>query len=332
MHEPLYRAAPQLGAWLHGFYELRPAGPRVYGHSGSTLWFHSLMALFPETNTGLFFGFNSDTGKLARDQVYRAFLNRYYTQPIWEAPAVLPGAAARAGSCTGWFVSTRVPRRTQARICALGDVVSIGPEGPGRLVLSGQEFQDPIHLVETEPWVYREVLGQETLVFHSPANGKPKLAFLASHPGAAYERIIFVQSPPFQLAIGGLAALGILISLLGYPVALLRCRTLHRHVDIEVRAAHVASWAAAAAFTVAIVAFAIFFQDARQIMFGLPDSLVVVQWFGRTGSVLAVVSAASAAMLWARRFGSLGGRIGHTLAVLCQFTLALWSAHWGLLG
>jgi CubicO group peptidase (beta-lactamase class C family) len=332
MHEPLYRAAPQLGAWLHGFYELRPAGPRVYGHSGSTLWFHSLMALFPETNTGLFFSFNSDTGKLARDQAYDAFLNRYYPQPIPETPAALPGAAARAGSCAGWFVSTRVPRRTQARICALGEMVSIVPEGPGRLGLSGQEFQDPIHLVETEPWVYREVRGQETLVFRSPANDKPKLAFLSSHPGAAYERITFVQSPPFQLAIGGLASLGILLALLGYPVALLSARALHRHVDIEIRAAHVASWAAAAAFTGAIIAFAIFFQDARQIIFGLPDSLVLVQWFGRVGSVLAVVSAASAAMLWARSFGSLGGRIGHTLAALCQFTLALWSAHWGLLG
>ena len=332
MHEPLYRAAPELGAWLHGFYELRPAGPRVYGHSGSTLWFHSLMALFPETNTGLFFSFNSDTGKLARDQVYSAFLNRYYPQPMPAPDEVLPGAAARAGSGAGWFVSTRLPRRTPARMCALGEMVSIGPDGPGRLVLSGQEFQDPVHLVEMKPWVYREVRGQEMLVFRSPANDKPGLAFLASHPGAAYERITFVQSPPFQLGLGGLASLGIVLALFGYPVALLRSRALHRHVDIEVRAAHVASWAAAAVFTVAIVAFVIFFQDPRQILFGLPDSLVVVEWFGRAGSVLAVVSTASAAMLWARGFGHAGGRVMHTLAVLCQFTLALWAARWGLLG
>ena len=316
MHDTLYRAAPQLGAWLRGFYELRPAGPRVYGHSGSTLWFHSLLALFPETNTGLFFSFNWDTGRLARDQVYKAFLYRYYPQPIPETPALLPGAAARAGFCAGWFVSTRVPRRTQARICALGAMVSIGPEGPGRLVLSGPSLPAPIHFVELEPWVYREVRGPEMLVFRGPVNTQPKLAFWSAQPGAAYERIAFVQSPSFQLAIGALAALGILISLFGYPVALLRCRTLHRHVDIEVRAAHVASWAAAAAFAVAIGAFAVFFQDAQQILFGLPDSLVVVEWFGRAGSVLAVISASSAAMLWARGFGGMGGRIMHTLAVL----------------
>jgi len=332
MHEPVYRAAPQLGAWLHGFYELRPAGPRVYGHTGSTLWFHSLLALFPETNTGLFFSFNSDTGRLARDEVYKAFLDRYYPQPIPETPAVLPGAASRAGSCAGWFAATRVPRRTQARISALGGMVSIGEEGPGRLVLSGQAFPDPIHFVELEPWVYREVRGQEMLVFRSPVNDKPKLAFLSANPGAAYERIGFAQSPPFQLAIGGLASLGILISLFGYPVALLRYGALHRHVDIEVRAAHVASWATAACFSIAIAAFAVFLQDAQQIVFGLPDSLLVVEWFGRAGSLLAVLSAASAAMLWARGFGGLGGRTGHTLAVLCQFTLALWAARWGLLG
>ena len=83
---------------------------------------------------------------------------------------------------------------------------------------------------------------------------------------------------------------------------------------------------------VAIGAFAVFLQDVQQIAFGLPGSLVVVEWFGRAGSVVAVISAASAAIVWARGFGGLGGRIAHTLAVLCQGTLALWAARWGLLG
>jgi hypothetical protein len=229
-------------------------------------------------------------------------------------------------------VATRLPGRTQARILALGRMVLIGQEGPGGLVLSGQAFQDPMHFVEIEPWVYREVRGQEMLVFQSQGNNKPKLAFLSANPGAAYERIAYAESPPVQLAIGGLSSLGILISLFGYPVALLRCRTLHREVDIRIRAAHLASWAAAAAFTIAIGAFAVFLQDVQQIAFGLPGSLAVVEWFGRAGSVLAVVSTASAAILWARGFGGLGGRIGHTLAVLCQGTLVLWAARWGLLG
>ena len=115
-------------------------------------------------------------------------------------------------------------------------------------------------------------------------------------------------------------------------MALLRCRTLHRHVDIQVRAAHLVSWAAAAAFSIAIVAFTIFLQDVQQLAFGLPDSLVVVEWSGRVGSALAVISTASAAIVCARRFGGLGGRIAHTLAVLCQGVLVLWAARWGLLG
>src|SRR5208337_4516280 len=134
-----------LGAWLHGFYELRPAGPRVYGHGGDTLWFHSLMALFPETNTGLFLSFNSDTGRLARDEVYRAFLARYYPQPAAETPTVLPGATERAAAGTGWFITTRLPRRTQARMVALRGTISIREEGPGRLVVAGSAFPDPVH-------------------------------------------------------------------------------------------------------------------------------------------------------------------------------------------
>ena len=332
MHEPLYRAAPQLGAWLHGFYELRPTGPRVYGHGGDTLWFHSLMALFPETNTGLFLSFNSDTGRLARDEIYKAFLARYYPQPDAETPTVLPGAAERTAAGTGWFNTTRLPRRTQARIVALRSAISIREEGPGRLVVAGSAFPDPVHFVEVEPWVYREARAADLLVFRSEGHAKPQLAFLSANPGAAYERIPLVSSPPVQLAIGGLASLGILFALFGYPVALLRSRTLHRHVDIQVRAAHTVSWAAAAAFSIAIVAFAVFLQDVQQLAFGLPDSLAVVEWFGRVGLALAVISTASAAIMWARRFGGLGGRIAHTLAVLCQGVLALWAARWGLLG
>ena len=211
-------------------------------------------------------------------------------------------------------------------------MVSIVPEGPGRLVLSGQEFQDPIHLVETEPWVYREVRGQETLVFHSPANGKPKLAFLASHPGAAYERITFVQSPPFQLAIGGLASLGILLALLGYPVALLELESAAPPRGYRGPSGARGVLGCRGGIHRGHRCIRHLLQDTRQIMFGLPDSLVVVQWFGRTGSVLAVVSRLPPRCSGHADSAAWAAAIGHTLAVLCQFTLALWSAHWGLLG
>lgn len=332
MHEPLYRPAPQLGAWLHGLYELRPASPRVYGHGGDTLWFHSLMALFPETNTGLFVSFNSDSGAPARGEVYKAFLERYYPQPALETPPVLAGAAGRVAACLGWFTSSRLPRRTPARLTALMSMVSVAAEGPNRLVMGGMGLPAPRHFIETEPWVYRETRGQDLLVFRPVAGGSPELAFLSSNPGSALERISMLWSPGVQVSIAGLASLGILISILAYPAMALRGRFLGIESDSGVSISHLLTWIASAAFAVAILAFGIYLRDPQEIVFGIPRALDLAQWCGRAGSTISVMSAAVVVILWARRLGTAGGRVAQTLVVACQITLGLWCARWNLLG
>lgn len=332
MHESLYRAAPQLGAWLHGLYELRPAAPRVYGHGGDTLWFHSLMALFPETNTGLFVSFNSDSGAPARGDVYKAFLAHYYPQPEPETPELLAGAAGRSAAASGWFVSTRLPRRTPARVMGLMNTLCIENEGPNRLGLSGPALAAPMHFIEVEPWVYREVRGQELLVLRPAQVGLPRYAFLSSNPGSAFERVSALWSPPAQFMIAGLASLGILIAFFGYPVAALRSTILSTKMDSRVKAAHIVAWGASAAFSAGILCFIYYLRDPQEILFGLPGSLRLAEWSWRIGSALAVTSAASVAILWARGLGRTGGKVAHTLAVVCQVTLALWAARWSLLG
>jgi CubicO group peptidase (beta-lactamase class C family) len=332
MHEPLYRAAPQLGAWLHGLYEFRPASPRVYGHRGGTLWFHSLMALFPETNTGLFVSFNSDSGAHASEEAYQAFLARYYPQPEPETPKLLAGAADRSAAASGWFVSTRRPRRTPARLTALLRTFSIEQEGPNRLAVSGPALDAPMHFIEVEPWVYREIRGQELLVLRPAQSGSPHYVFLSSNPGSGFERISFLRSPPVQFAIAGLAGMGILISLFGYPIAVLRGAISSMRIDSRVRASHLATWCASLAFAIGILCFMYYLQDLRETVFGLPWPLQLAEWCGRIGSALTVVSAASVVILWARGLGRPGGRVAHTLAVMCQVTLALWASRWSLLG
>jgi hypothetical protein len=290
------------------------------------------MALFPETNTGLFVSFNSDSGAPARGEVYKAFLERYYPQPDPGTPKLLDGAAGRIAACSGWFVSTRLPRRTPARLTALTSTMSVAGEGPNRLVLRGMGLPAPLHFIETEPWVYRETHGQELLVFRPVAGGAPQLAFLSSNPASAFERVSGVWSPAFQLMIAGLASLGILISFLAYPAMALRTRYLGLAMDFRGSAAHLALWLASTAFVAAILGFAIYLQDPLEIVFGIPRALNVAQWACRLGSVASIMSASLAVILWARGVGSTGRRITYTLVVVCQVTFALWCTRWNLLG
>jgi CubicO group peptidase (beta-lactamase class C family) len=331
MHEPLYRAAPQLGAWLHGLYELRSAAPRVYGHGGDTLWFHSLMALFPETSTGLFVSFNSDSGAPARDEVYQAFLARYYPQPEPATPRLLDGAAGRSAAASGWFLPTRLPRRSAARLLALVNAMSIEKEGPNRLAAGGPGLTTPMHFIEVEPWVYREIRGQDLLVLRPAQDGAPQYAFLSSNPASAFERISPLWSPPVQITLAALAGLGILISVFGYPIAAIRGAITGFKLQDEVRVAHVVAWVASVTLSVGILCFLYYLQDPQEILFGIPGSLDAAEWCGRIGAALTVMSAASVVILWARGLGRPGGRVGHTLVVVCQVVLALWAARWNLL-
>jgi hypothetical protein len=82
---------------------------------------------------------------------------------------------------------------------------------------------------------------------------------------------------------------------------------------------------------VGILCFLYYLQDPQEILFGIPGSLDAAEWCGRIGAALTVMSAASVVILWARGLGRPGGRVGHTLVVVCQVVLALWAARWNLL-
>jgi len=81
-----------------------------------------------------------------------------------------------------------------------------------------------------------------------------------------------------------------------------------------------------------ILCFINYLQDPQGIVFGLPAALHLAEWAWRIGSVLAVVSAASVVILWARGLGQTSSRVVHSVAVMCQVVLALWAARWSLLG
>ena len=332
MREPLYRATPRSGAWLHGLYELRSDSPRVYGHGGDTLWFHSLLAFFPESQTGLFISLNSDSGAAARGEVYQAFLSHYYPQPDLEIPAPLAGAQERTRAIAGWYQTTRLPRRTAARISALWGSRAMKAEGPGRLLVSGPGMPAPLHYVETEPWVYREVRGPGRLAFTAASQQPPDAAHFSNEPFSAYTRIAMYAAPPVQIAIAAICSLGILISLIAYPIAAIQRHLGNLTVDTRMRVSQLVAWATSVAFTVFLVSLLNGLQDPNQIVFGLPPALVAAQWAGRIGAILSVITAASAVILWARGFGSVIARLAHTAAVLCQVVLALWAAGWNLLG
>ncbi|MDI7248370.1 MAG: serine hydrolase domain-containing protein [Bacillota bacterium] len=78
MHSTSLIQDPHLGGIAHGFLEQPYGRLRTIGHGGDTFLFHSELRLVPSHNVGIFVAYNSPDGAVARDQLVRAFLDRYF--------------------------------------------------------------------------------------------------------------------------------------------------------------------------------------------------------------------------------------------------------------
>src|SRR3546814_12865836 len=94
--------APDLPGMAHGFFVVREAGPRLVGHGGNTVDFHSNMILAPEAGLGFFVSETGGQGSYGgRTELTEALIGRLFPQT--PAPRVAPpaGEAVPPGASRG---------------------------------------------------------------------------------------------------------------------------------------------------------------------------------------------------------------------------------------
>ncbi|KAB1193512.1 serine hydrolase [Haloferax sp. MBLA0076] len=199
--------APELNGMAYGFIEMDRNDERIVGHWGDTAYFRSLLALYPERDTGLFVVYNSPGGHDARFELLQAFTDRYY--PRSETPVVDPpaGAADRAAQLTGDYRSLTVSESSWHRVLGvMTRTVTAGTADNGYLTtqrLGGEQRT----WVELRPDVYEEVGGQEKLVFQRDDEGRATHLYFGNFGPATYERVPWYES---LLVVEGTLAGGIL--------------------------------------------------------------------------------------------------------------------------
>lgn len=214
-------AVPGLNGMAYGFIEMDRNGERVLGHWGDTAHSRSLLALFPERETGLFVVYNSPGGHTARFDLLDAFTDRYYPEsrpPVVEPPA---GADERAERLTGDYRSLTVSETTWHRAFGvLTRTVSVGATEGGYLTTQ-QSGGDTRTWVERRPGVYEAVGGDEILVFRFDEDGDATHLFFGNAGPATYERVAWYESLSViqSLLVGGAGAfVSTLVLWAGAPV------------------------------------------------------------------------------------------------------------------
>ncbi|WP_246988940.1 serine hydrolase domain-containing protein [Halorientalis marina] len=214
-------AVPELNGMAYGFIEMDRNDETIVGHWGDTPRFKSLLALYPERDTGLFVVYNSPGGGPARFELLQAFTDRYY--PRSDTPVVEPpdGAAERAHDLTGDYRSLTVSASSWERVLGvMTRTYTVGATDEGYLTTS--RLGEPTRRwVERRPGVYEEVGGSDMLVFRFDETGRATHMFRHAFGPATYERVPWYESlTVLQTVLGGgvVAFLSVLLPWVGGPV------------------------------------------------------------------------------------------------------------------
>lgn len=332
MHDTVAKVDERQNGMALGFYETSRNGLRIISHGGDTIAFHSDMHLIQSEGLGFFVSYNS-TGRgdtSPRSSVWRKFLDRYYPHTPPAKPAEVSGLGVN--DVVGSYVTSR--RIETSLLKAFSELsqatVSVNDDGTLSVsALTGVNGQ-PRRFEQVGDGLFREVNGQDQLVFKKEADGSITLA-----PWSAgviiFHRVEPSRSAMTQLLIAGTASAIVFLNLLLWPVAaFVRWRY---YTGLEWRLpAHLlrlGTMAASAALLTMIYGIALLFlpllNDPWKIDDTLDPTMRMLQMIGMAGAALTVVPVANAVQSWWNPLRGLLGRVKETAVAMSCLAL-VWFA------
>ena len=192
-----------------GFVEEARNGLRVLGHGGDTVYFHSLLALVPEKQLGLFISYNSTgTGVVPlRTVIWGQLLDRYFpAERSAGAGSNVQAAGLTASDVAGRYMSSRRAETSLLRLLSVLQQPTAIAQPDGTLIVDAFVGLNgnPRMFVPVGDGVFREKHGEARLVFVRGEDGVIRM--LTGSSGIA----IFERSPP--LLDAGLVMVGLALS------------------------------------------------------------------------------------------------------------------------
>ncbi|HLO14052.1 MAG TPA: serine hydrolase domain-containing protein [Anaerolineales bacterium] len=205
MHQRQFANDPRLNGFALGFFDLNQNQQHILEHGGGMPTFHTLMALLPEQNIGVFISYNSAEGILAVGETFQAFLDHYYPIDNASKPEPLLGFTERATKFTGQYRTTRFIYTKIGRIAHLGGLgfgrVIVNPDGTLSLDFDVPRGQFTGNYIEVAPLLFQEINGPEKLIFKEDSKGNITHLFINSIPHQAFEKIAWYETAWFSQRI-----------------------------------------------------------------------------------------------------------------------------------
>lgn len=216
MHSRLFAMDDKANAMAYGFYEESRNGHRIIGHAGDTVSFHSDLHLIPDAGVGFFISQNS-AGKGQpglRTLVWNAFVDRYFpVKPTAELPT-LETAKQDAAAVAGTYLPSRRAEKSLFRIMGLLGETSVSVNEDGTIsVDSLTDFNGkPKRWREVAPMTFRDINGQDSLIFKPDANGRMQI--VVPYPFMTFTRVGFLDNSKLIMPITEISLFVMLLTLI----------------------------------------------------------------------------------------------------------------------
>jgi CubicO group peptidase (beta-lactamase class C family) len=227
MHSRAFGLDPAANAMAYGFYEESRNGQRIIGHGGDTVYFHSDLHLLADSGMGFFISYNSvGRGQISPPTIlWDAFLDRYFPAPPFNLPT-LDSAKNDALAVSGNYMISRRSESLFKSLALVGeaavsanedDTISVGEMTGYMNDANGK----PKRWREVAPMRFRDINGQDSLIFKPDRNGRMQL--ILPFPIMVYQRVGVWENSLIILPVAGLSLFVMLLTLqLGFVAWLVR--------------------------------------------------------------------------------------------------------------
>ena len=333
MQSRLWAADEHLNGLAHGFMEFSQNGYRVIGHPGDTPLFHSILALLPEQNVGLFFSYNTGTYGLATP-LLESFMDHYYPAQVTEPPAPVK-TADPLERFTGTYQDMRYAYSKGGKLKAL-----FYPTFPVQAASDGQLVLDisngPQQLVQVAPGYFEALDGDLRIVFRENSSGEIAYLNMSVLPMMTFKKLAWYETLNFNLVLLGIGAVLFLLVLVVEPLRLLvgwfRRRTRSPQPALAGTARGVMTALAILALSLMFGLYWQIIENGAAIPMGERGLLTILGGISILVVALASATVVLAVFAWRRGWWGIIARVYHSLVAVASIGFVWFLAFWNQIG
>lgn len=332
MHSRLWGADSRLNGWAYGFFEMNQNGIRVIGHGGDTRLFHSLLALLPDEQVGLFVSYNTETDSMAPQELLELFMDRYFAEPQAAISAPPAGTLERASQVAGSYRMNRIVLTGSGKIDSLLQPLIVQAGKDGSITIP-----TPVGMLqfrEVAPYYYEQIGGDDKAVFWLNEAGQVTYSFLNSFPMLAAERVPWYEAAILHLA---LVAACLFLSLTTLLAALFGIFNARHQVErlSHPRIAVISRWVLGiSAFLILsfVSVYAVSLGNPMLRLTGQHGLLDLMGWIALGIAAFTAAALVLSAIAWKRKCWRLSGRIHYSLVALSMVVFTILLVYYNQIG